>query len=503
MKMVKRTLLLLLALLMLGTFTATAAAKPDNSNNHAPKKTAASAQQNKLPGQKYFKPNLFKQQLKAAIKKEWLNTYQLKKHSQASYQKGFSDTFQHWAKNCIAEMAELGLLKGYPDGSFKPNQELSQAEALSLVMRLAADAADITIQDDQNLAGIPEWVKKDAYKAWKKGIINLDRFHSAQQASRAQTAVMIAKALGLKPVDTSYMPFKDGIYISAQDLGYILALYQEGIISGTPDGKFNPNSCITRAEMASILQRILAKTQEEAQDESTLSDLEEAWEEEFADAGIDYFRDKNLKIKTISLRGDEDELNYIIKMDISQSDKYENLQDIDKDDTEDFLIDVRTFLKNQIEDTEYEDAVINGQLLDKNSSAIYVTDEDGTFTFMLNQEAFMDNLEGTLKKFLANAGQTYFADAGIEVASVKVRIDSDSLNYVVKLDFTDAVDYTDLTDVDEDDLEELLRDLRQIIADKTDNTNYEDVEIIGKIIDDDDNTLYVKDNDGSFSYSWK
>ncbi|HCF71597.1 MAG TPA: hypothetical protein DER33_08465, partial [Syntrophomonas sp.] len=40
-------------------------------------------------------------------------------------------------------------------------------------------------------------------------------------------------------------------------LGYVLALYQEGIISGTPNGYFNPNNYITRAEMAAILERLL------------------------------------------------------------------------------------------------------------------------------------------------------------------------------------------------------------------------------------------------------
>ncbi len=71
------------------------------------------------------------------------------------------------------------------------------------------------------------------------------------QASRAQTAVILAKALNLEPVVTDTIPFNDGILISHEDLGYIIALYQEGILSGTPDGRFNPpHQAITRAELA-------------------------------------------------------------------------------------------------------------------------------------------------------------------------------------------------------------------------------------------------------------
>jgi hypothetical protein len=170
-----------------------------------------------------------------------------------------TDISRHWAAPCIEEMTAIGLFKGYPDGSFKPDQQLSQAEALALVMRIAADD-DTTVDEDKDkseLSQVPAWVRGDADKAARKGIIKLNRFHSAVQASRAQTAVMIAKALGLEPVDTSDIPFKDGILLSQEDVGYILALHQEGILKGTPNGNFNPNSAITRAEMATILQRLL------------------------------------------------------------------------------------------------------------------------------------------------------------------------------------------------------------------------------------------------------
>jgi hypothetical protein len=66
------------------------------------------------------------------------------------------------------------------------------------------------------------------------------------QADRALVAVWVAKAMQLDPVDTSEMPYSDYLLISKEDLGYILALYKEGLMVGTPDGKFNPNSKITR-----------------------------------------------------------------------------------------------------------------------------------------------------------------------------------------------------------------------------------------------------------------
>jgi len=174
----------------------------------------------------------------------------------------FTDIQDHWAENCINLMSATGLFNGYTDGTFKPDQSITQAETISLIIRMLAnedtvdeDTADEDI--DGSLEDVPDWAKEASKKAAKKGIINVNRFHSQVQASRTQTAVWIAKALSLDPVDESEVPFKDNLLISKEDIGYIMALYQEGIIKGTPSGKFNPNSAITRAEMATIMQNIL------------------------------------------------------------------------------------------------------------------------------------------------------------------------------------------------------------------------------------------------------
>lgn len=181
--------------------------------------------------------------------------------------KGFWDVGQHWAAQNIEHMASRGLLGGYPDGSFKPDQEVTQAEALAMVMQVnSEDGTDgdentddeSTIDEEEGASeDIPAWVRGAADKAAKKGIIKLNRFHSAVQASRAQTAVMLAKALGLEPVDCENIPFKDGLLISREDLGYIMALYEEGIMVGSPNGNFNPNSAVTRAQMACMLKNAL------------------------------------------------------------------------------------------------------------------------------------------------------------------------------------------------------------------------------------------------------
>ena len=84
--------------------------------------------------------------------------------------------------------------------------------------------------------------------------------------------VQIAKALKLEPVSlgkNDVNPFKDWKLMSDEDFGYILALYKAGYVKGYPDGNFNPNRLVKRAEMAAILERLLEDIKDDDPDDRT------------------------------------------------------------------------------------------------------------------------------------------------------------------------------------------------------------------------------------------
>jgi len=198
----------------------------------------------------------------------------------------FTDVKGHWAESAIQRMSVVELFKGYGDGTFRPDDPVTQAEAVALVMRIIPDETEDEINSgtnpegqtdggtapantEANLSDTPQWAKEAVEKAVMLGVINLNRFHSQVQVNRAQAAVMVAKALGLQPADATNAPFKDGILISQEDIGYILALYQEGIINGSPEGWFNPNSAITRAELAVIMEKLVSEPVEDGENNET------------------------------------------------------------------------------------------------------------------------------------------------------------------------------------------------------------------------------------------
>ncbi len=274
----KKTLSVILALLLVVLSTAPALAKPGNGNSGGKNPNLL------LYGEMQGKH--FKEKIKDSLKDKYKNYDQEEKDDNDR----FNDTNYHWAAKSIKGMSFIGLFSGYPDGSFKPDQELTQAEALSLILRLVdiedldeddddedidedEDEDEDIDEDDSELHDVPLWARHDAHKAAKKGVIKLNRFHSAVQASRAQVAVLLAKALELEPVDVSDTPFKDGIYLSAEDVGYIMALYEQGIMVGDANGCFNPNKAITRAQMAAILERLLDEDEDNDEDNDDDSDV--------------------------------------------------------------------------------------------------------------------------------------------------------------------------------------------------------------------------------------
>ncbi len=251
---------------------------PDKSNPSVSSKDKFNGQEIKTvkpSGEKSVQGSDLKN-MPAEQKQQIIN--KLQERQKQTEKKTFKDSTTHWANKDIAKIQSLGLLSGYQDGTFKPDAQVSNAEAMTMVVNLA-DTVNVedtvtptetpvsdqepAITEEVNNSDVPQWAKKTAAQAASLKIININRFHSQVQANRAQVAVMLAKALKLEPVTGDKLGFTDGKYISAEDIGYILALKKAGIINGSPDGKFNPNSSVTRAEMAAMLANAVEKVEED------------------------------------------------------------------------------------------------------------------------------------------------------------------------------------------------------------------------------------------------
>ncbi len=171
----------------------------------------------------------------------------------------FSDVpASHWASEAIKELSELGCISGYPDGTFKPENRITRAEfAVVLVKAYNINVAAGKVFDDT--AG--HWAGDYIASAYAAGIVSgydENSFGPDDPITREQMAVLIVKAAGL-PSAAGEPQFTDSAAISGWAKGAVATAAENGIINGYPDGTFRPQGNATRAEAVTVIVKALSK----------------------------------------------------------------------------------------------------------------------------------------------------------------------------------------------------------------------------------------------------
>lgn len=105
----------------------------------------------------------------------------------------FSDVTGNWAEGWIAVLAQGGIMQGYPDGTFGPDRQITRAQCAAFVARalgLSDDWTD-TVQFP-DLSGT--WACGYVHQLWRQGIVSgygNGMFGPDDQISRAQAAAML------------------------------------------------------------------------------------------------------------------------------------------------------------------------------------------------------------------------------------------------------------------------------------------------------------------------
>jgi L-asparaginase len=173
------------------------------------------------------------------------------------------DITGNWAKASIEKAVANGIVSGYTDGTFKPNQSLTRAEFTVMLMKalkLQGDGASLTFKDSNQIG---KWAVNGISAAVKAGIVsgNIDgTFKPNAPITRSEMAVIIAKAMKYDVQAGSTTGFKDDTKIPKWAKGSVKATKDHAIISGRSGGVFVPNDPATRAEAVTILLKLSAKT---------------------------------------------------------------------------------------------------------------------------------------------------------------------------------------------------------------------------------------------------
>ncbi len=181
----------------------------------------------------------------------------------AAAEAALSDIANHWAAQYIARVFTDGYIQGYEDQTFKPDQEITRAEASKLIaMWLNGNLTDAecngTIFSD---VSCDSWYGKFvSYLHLKEIILGYEdgTFGPDQSITRAEALKIMIYAKLLQNTDISGIvnPFSD---VSAEEWFHniVMIAYKLSIVEGFEDGTFGPNKSITRAEFTKIFVETL------------------------------------------------------------------------------------------------------------------------------------------------------------------------------------------------------------------------------------------------------
>jgi len=159
-----------------------------------------------------------------------------------------------WAGEAIESLFEKGIINGYEDGSFRPEGNVTRAEfakMLAMCFSGADNKKEFTDTKDH-------WAEKYIDSASGFMYCSGEEFEPDKDASRADIAYAVAKALGLEETKSDYSEkFSDFNLVKDEMKKEVASSIEKGIIVGYEDLTLRPENPVTRAEAAVIIHRAL------------------------------------------------------------------------------------------------------------------------------------------------------------------------------------------------------------------------------------------------------
>jgi hypothetical protein len=173
----------------------------------------------------------------------------------------FDDIKSHWAENEVEKMTTLGYLKG-SDGNFRPDESITRAEFVTLMVRilgLKTDKSETRFtdvsSDDWFAPYISSAVSQKIVKGYDDGSFKPNNPITREEISSLLSTVL---DLELSEKDTEKLLEKFNDKVSPWAETYVAKSVEAGLLNGFPDGTFKGSTNATRAQSAVMLLRFLS-----------------------------------------------------------------------------------------------------------------------------------------------------------------------------------------------------------------------------------------------------
>lgn len=190
--------------------------------------------------------------------------------------KEFSDVDNEkysWAVTQIGDMAEKGIINGYPDGTFQPANGITKIEAMLLISRILGINNDVYSNSLEDIYSIYkedldelnlQYEKEIAFLIYK-GVFALGEIEEMaselkKPLLRYEAAGFLTKVLDLNAdLSDADTGFEDEKSIPESARAYVKYVKENGIMQGMTETTFDPDFQVNRAQMAVMLYRIMEK----------------------------------------------------------------------------------------------------------------------------------------------------------------------------------------------------------------------------------------------------
>ena len=193
----------------------------------------------------------------------------------------YSDVNQSaWYASYVNKISELNAFSGYEDGTFRPDNQITQEEFIKTVVCLICgelnESNAPTVKNTWN-SKWSSWAIPYLDKAFELGLITeQDTMFKLVgiPCNRGEMAKVITRAVeylkedSVADTSTYITKLKDYSRMKEEYKPYVLQAYAKGILSGYDDGTFRDDGLLTRAEASSVLVRLIDKNERVNSDET-------------------------------------------------------------------------------------------------------------------------------------------------------------------------------------------------------------------------------------------
>lgn len=165
----------------------------------------------------------------------------------------------HWAHDCIAALIKHGVLDPDSNGSIRPEDYITRAEAAVLIGR-ALELEPSNEISTGYVDAVPAWARGYIISTGKAGVFKGYpgmKFKPNINITREEMVAVLIRAFKNNEMGDEALGFKDNDSIAKWARGYVASGAKHNIITGYPDNTFKGKGYITRAEAFTIVCKLL------------------------------------------------------------------------------------------------------------------------------------------------------------------------------------------------------------------------------------------------------